>query len=262
MTGEERAQQGVRSVETGLALVAALGAADTGLGLGCLARRAGMAPAKAHRYLVSLVRAGLVEQHPETGHYDLGPLALELGMAALRRLDIVRLADATLHRLRDDLDETVLFAVWGNRGPTVVRWLESSEAVTVNVRLGSVMPLCRSATGRAFLAWGARRVIEPLLDAELAAADDPEVERGRMEALAAQTRSDGVSTVAGDLLPGVAAVAAPVFDHQDEVAGVVTALGYAGGFDADPAGDTARTVRAAADDLSRRLGHRGAGGDG
>ncbi|WP_018718259.1 IclR family transcriptional regulator [Arhodomonas aquaeolei] len=262
MAGEERAQQGVRSVETGLALVAVLGAADTGLGLGSLARQAGMAPAKAHRYLVSLVRAGLVEQHPETGHYDLGPLALELGMAALRRLDIVRLADATLHRLRDELDETVLFAVWGNRGPTVVRWLESSETVTVNVRLGSVMPLTRSATGRAFLAWGEPRVIRPLLDAELATADDPEAERGRMDALAARIRADGVSTVAGDLLPGVAAVAVPVFDHQDDVAGVVTVLGYAGGFDADPAGDTTRAVRAAAGDLSRRLGHRGMAGDG
>ncbi|WP_440995813.1 IclR family transcriptional regulator [Arhodomonas sp. SL1] len=252
MGRDERAQQGVRSVETGMTLVAALAAEETGMGLGALARRAGMAPAKAHRYLVSLARAGLVEQHPDTGVYDLGPLALELGLAALRRMDIVRLADAALHRLRDELDETVLFAVWGNRGPTVVRWLESSDAVTVNVRLGSVMPLLRSATGRAFLAWGARAVVQPQLEHELAGASSEEA-----EAMAERIRRDGVATVSGDLLPGIAAVAAPVFDHQDEVAGVVTALGYSAGFDARPGEAPAAAVCAAARDLSRRLGHRG-----
>ncbi len=255
MSADERSQQGVRSVETGLGLVAVMAAADGGMGLGELARRAGLAPAKAHRYLVSLTRAGLVEQEPDSGRYDLGPLALELGMAALRRLDLVRLADAALQRLRDELDETVLFAVWGNRGPTVVRWLESSEAVTVNVRLGSVMPLINSATGRAFLAWGARTVVQPLLDAELAT-PSARLDAESVARLIEVTREAGVATVSGDLLPGVAAVAAPVFDHQDEIAGAVTALGYAASFDESADGANARAVSAAAADLSRRLGHR------
>ncbi len=44
-----------------------------------LAREAEMSPAKAHPYLVSFSRLGLIEQDRASGHYLLGPLALQLG---------------------------------------------------------------------------------------------------------------------------------------------------------------------------------------
>jgi hypothetical protein len=55
-----------------------------------LAAAAGMSAAKAHRYLVSFQRLGLVTQDPRSTRYDLGPAALQLGLAALARLDPVR----------------------------------------------------------------------------------------------------------------------------------------------------------------------------
>jgi DNA-binding IclR family transcriptional regulator len=39
----------------------------------------------------------------------------------------------------------------GNKGPTIVRIEEPGLPVTVNARVGSVMPLLWSATGRVFL---------------------------------------------------------------------------------------------------------------
>ena len=57
-----------------------------------LAREAGMVPAKAHPYLVSFGKLGLVEQEPTTGRYGLGPLALQLGLISLQQYDPVRLA--------------------------------------------------------------------------------------------------------------------------------------------------------------------------
>ena len=82
-----------------------------------IALAAGMAPAKVHRYLVSLVREGYVSQAGAGGVYDLGPFALELALASLARIDHVRLASEALHELRRRIDETVALAVWGNRGP-------------------------------------------------------------------------------------------------------------------------------------------------
>jgi DNA-binding IclR family transcriptional regulator len=86
-----RRQAGVNSLETGLRLAGVL--AETGLpeALKDIAARAGLAPAKAHRYLVSLIRAGLAEQDSESGRYRLGPLALQLGLGALRGLDVLKL---------------------------------------------------------------------------------------------------------------------------------------------------------------------------
>lgn len=53
------------------------------LPLGELAARAGMASAKAHPYLVSFVRVGLVQQDSATGFYELGPFALQMGLVSL-----------------------------------------------------------------------------------------------------------------------------------------------------------------------------------
>ena len=110
------------------------------LALKDLAARADMPPAKAHRYLVSLIRAGLAEQDRESGRYRLGPLALELGLAALGTMDVLKFGAEVIADLRGEIDETVLLAIWGNKGPVVARWEESTRPVATNVRAGWVMP--------------------------------------------------------------------------------------------------------------------------
>ena len=57
-----------------------------------LAAAAGMSAAKAHRYLVSFQRLGLVQQDSISTRYELGPAALRVGLAALSRVDAVRMA--------------------------------------------------------------------------------------------------------------------------------------------------------------------------
>src|SRR5580693_9493504 len=103
-------QQGVQSVEVGMRLVSALGAARNPLMLKELAAAARMPPAKAHRYLVSLSRVGLVEQNDATGLYDLGRFAVELGLSALGRLSPVSAAEPFLHELREVTQQTVALA--------------------------------------------------------------------------------------------------------------------------------------------------------
>ena len=76
---------GIRSIEKGALILRCMRDAGGPLRLSDLARRAGMSRSMAHGYLVSLVRAGLVEQDRDTGRYDLGEDALQLGLAALTR---------------------------------------------------------------------------------------------------------------------------------------------------------------------------------
>jgi len=257
MSGDPgKTQQGVQSVEVGMRLAECLAYASAPLTLKELAAACDMPAAKAHRYLVSLIRAGVVERHPVTGKYDLGQLALEMGLAALGRLDLVELGGQALLRLRDSLDETLLLAVWGNRGPTVVRWLESSHPVTVNVRLGSVMPLLSSATGRTFLAYLPAAATQAMVAQEMAQPDTPYRDRADVEDIMEAVRAHGLGRVHGDLLPGVAALAAPAFNQQGEPAAVLTALGAASAFDDSWDGPIAEAVREAARALSARLGYR------
>ena len=90
--------RGIQSIEVGGALLRALARSGEPMMLRDLAREAGMAPAKAHPYLVSFSRIGLIEQDETNGRYEIGALALELGLISLRRLSAVRIAAPGLRR--------------------------------------------------------------------------------------------------------------------------------------------------------------------
>ncbi len=252
-------RQGVRSVEVGLRLVKLLADRAQPLALKDLAAGAGMPAAKAHRYLVSLIRAGLAEQDRESGRYRLGPLALDFGLAALRQVDVLKFGGEALAELRAAIDETVMLAVWGNKGPVVARWEESSHPVATNVRAGWVMPLVNSATGRCFAAYLPPAATGPLLEAEflVRAGLGPGGEREHYPARLEEIRAHGLSRVEGDLLRGVASVAAPVFNHTGAIVAVIAALGPQGAFDVAWDGRNAFAVKQAATQLSARLGFRG-----
>ena len=77
----EKERAGIQSVEVGFSLVEALAQASGPLMLKDVAAAAGMSAAKAHRYLVSFQRIGLVTQDERNSRYDLGPAALKIGLA-------------------------------------------------------------------------------------------------------------------------------------------------------------------------------------
>jgi DNA-binding IclR family transcriptional regulator len=250
-----KAQQGIQSVEVGARLLNALVEAPEAQMLRDLAAAARMPPAKAHRYLVSLARIGLVEQQLETGLYDLGPFALQLGLRALARLEPVTSAGPVLVELRREIEQTVALAVWGNEGATIVRWLGADTPVSASLRVGSVMPLTRSATGGAFLAFLPRETTARWLKKEL----ETNVRKGlRPEALEdvehwiAQTRRRGYAHTT-DFIPGIAGIAAPVFDHSGAMTLALVALGYTKPFEARVQ-EIATAVTGRAQVLSRRLG--------
>ena len=245
---------GIHSFEVGLQIARVLAAPPGLQPLKDIAAGAGMPAAKAHRYLVSMVRSGLAEQDRETGHYRLGPLALELGLAALRDLDIHKNGAEAITDLRDTIDETVLLAVWGNKGPVVVRWVESSRPIATNVRAGWVMPLAHSATGRLFAAYLPAALTAPLLKVEFARRAS---ERAAFEASLADIRSRGLSRVEGDLQRGISGIAAPVFGHDGSLVAVIATMGPQGWFDVSWTGPIARATLDAAHRLSRRIGNAG-----
>lgn len=255
---EEGSGGGVQSVEIGLRILDMLSGLDGPQGLSPLARACGLQRAKAHRYLVSLERAGFVEREPVTGRYLLGRKSLQVGLAALAAVDIVRFGSEALPGLVERIGEAAFLAVWAERGPTILRWEDSGRPVTVNVRVGSTMPLLTSATGRVFAAFLPDAVTSALIADELCRPNARRaglLDRAAVDRLLAETRDSGLGRVAGEMLNGVEALCAPVFAHDGRLAGSLTALGTSGAFDSSRGGPVALGLKAAAAALSARLGH-------
>ena len=250
----------VQSAVTGMTVLKTLAAMGGAASLTALASRLGESPAKVHRYLASLVDAELVVQEPDTSRYVLGPEAIAIGLAAMRRSDALTLAGGELATLAEAHGLSCFVAVLGNHGPTIVRWEEPLQTVTVNVRVGSVMPMLWSATGRAFGAFSNAPSFAALIDSDLATATPEQrrqlPDRAAVDALFEQIRRLRCAPVRDVLLIGVSAVAAPIFDAGGKLAAVMTALGTSGTFDPTPGGSIALTVQQAADSVSSRLGWR------
>ena len=150
----EDTRGGVNSVEVAGLLLRLLAEAGGPMRLADLSRAATMPSAKAHRYLVSLVRAGLVEQDPATSRYEFGPLMLRAGLAALGRSDLLKRAERALEAIVGRTGETAAAAVWGTHGPTHVRLVAARHALAANVPPGHVCPMTYSASGLVFCAFG------------------------------------------------------------------------------------------------------------
>jgi DNA-binding IclR family transcriptional regulator len=192
-----------------------------------------------------------------SGHYGIGPMAIALGLAGLRNVDVVRTSAALLPSLRDEINETVLLALWSAQGPVVFNLEQSSRPVYMNIRVGSILPLISTATGRVFAAFMSRDEVGPLLEAECAEARRARLAWGdaaRVQHLLEETRKIGLAHVQGDLVPGVNAIAAPVIDHKDRIAGVIGALGRPEELDVSFDGPVARALKQTANEISRRLG--------
>jgi DNA-binding IclR family transcriptional regulator len=243
------AQRGIQSIEVGGALLRALAHHGRALPLKELAAEAGMAPAKAHPYLVSFGKLGLIEQDAASGRYGLGPLAMQLGLISLQQLDPVALATPLIEALAPALGHTVAVAVWGNRGATIVRIAQPPGPVHVSMRHGTVMSLWGTASGRLFAAWLAPALLRPAVRAE----------RGGPPALSAEElariREQGFSLARELVLPGISAIAVPVFDGSGALQLALTAIGPTAGFDHRAGGAVASPLREAAARLSLRLGH-------
>ncbi|MDH4050262.1 MAG: IclR family transcriptional regulator [Rubrivivax sp.] len=239
-------QRGIQSVEVGGRLLLALAHEGRPMALKDLASAAGMAAAKAHPYLVSFGKLGLIEQDEGSGRYGLGPLAMQLGLISLQQIDPLRGATAQLPTLALAVGQTVGIAVWGNRGATIVRTEPGPLPVHVNMRHGTVMSLRGTASGKLFAAWLPRaqvRASEPGL----------RVDAGFERELQA-IRDAGIAHAVDAAVPGVSALAAPVFDATGQMVLSLTAIGPGASFDVAPDGAPARALKACAQALSSPLG--------
>lgn len=242
---EDPERRGIGAVDIAADVLRAFAAARGPLSLSEVSAATGLSASRLHRYLASLVAQGLLRQRERSGKYDLGPFAASLGLAALARSDFVNAAAAALPGLVDEIGSTALLAVWGPRGPTVVRWERGRDHVVTALGLGSVLPLTTSATGLVFLAYMPEALTRPLLT------------KGsrRDAARAAKTvRAAGYASVDGALIPGLVAVAAPVLNWQGEVEATITLISTDPSRIA-PSGPALAALRA----TCRRLGHEGEG---
>jgi DNA-binding IclR family transcriptional regulator len=211
-------RRGIQSVNIGFRVLAALAAEPGPATLGAVAKQSGLSASQAHRYLASLIASGMAHQDASSGRYDLGPQAIQIGLAALARTDVFAEADPAIAAFTRETGRTTLVAARGPLGPTIVRWHPGRPPVTTSLTVGSVLPLLGSATGHVFLSF---------MNAEEAAgALEHEAIKRSVDVDVIRKKVRGAMSASVDemLIPGLRATAVPILDIQARAALVVTVI--------------------------------------
>jgi len=249
---------GVQSVKVAARILKALAFAGGALPLRDLATATGLARAKVHRYLTSLRNAELVSQDLDTGHYQIGPASVAIGLVGLRRISPVAEVCAALPALRDLINQTVTVAVWSEAGPVVVAMQESDHWITMNIRIGSRLPILTTAIGRTFLAHLPDAVVRPLVALEREDAQAGRIampSNKELDGLTNEIRLRRLSRAPSALFPGVDAIAAPVFDYRNDLVAVMCVVARSEDHITGWDGSDVRALTDVAAQLSARLGY-------
>lgn len=252
-------QRAVQSVEVGGRLLLALSQSPGDLPLKDLAAKAKLTPSRAHPYLVSFQRLGLVLQDGATGRYALGHAALQIGLACLHQLDAVKVGAPMAEELAAATGHCVALSVWGNFGPTIVRLVEARQPLHVALRVGSVMSVTGTATGRAFAAAVPLQRLEAVVVGPVGDEPSPrsmpwKQRRLELQEIAADVRRHGLARAVGKPIPGVNAFSGAAFDHEGNPAIVVTMFDHEDRLESGWNSAGAQAVRQTVAEITARLG--------
>ena len=243
----------VAAVARATAVLDELAAGPGELGTNELARRIGVNPSTASRLLGTLEDARLVEQVPSSGRYRLGLRLLELGNAALGRLDLRAVARPHLEGLVEETGETATLSVPGEQDAVTVDFVQSSSSVQSVARLGRPSVAHATAAGKVLLAFGEASLPAPPLERFTRRTI---VDPGKLAAAVEGVRTQGWAEAAGERERDLNAIAAPIFGADGGLAGVLGLQGPEGRFDREARRQAVPALVSRANAVSEALGWR------
>lgn len=179
----------------------------------------GVSTGTAHRLLAMLLYRGYVSQDPMTKAYAPGPMLLSVGLRASSRLDLPSQARPFLERLHAELDETVHLAVLRGSDALYVDGIESTKALRVASRAGTVHPAHCTSAGKALLAQLPRETLLRLYRDEELVQVTPRSISSRTELFIEleSTAARGYAINFGELEEGIGSIAVAVCDSAGNV---------------------------------------------
>jgi DNA-binding IclR family transcriptional regulator len=248
----------LKSVARAMEMLKAFGRADE-WSVSALARDLELHKSVTHRLLVTMTRAGLLMRNPDTERYSLAMLVATLGHRAERRSTLARVARPYLLDLAARCQETVSLSVVSGTAGLIVDSIESPQSMRFTVHPGETFLLHAGSVGKVLLAYLPPDVIDQIL----AITPLPRYTSKTLTAPAAlrrelaRIRAAGVGFSDGEITPGARSVGAPVWNHEGRVAACVSISAPAIRLAGSAIPRFNRMVTAAAERLSRALGHAG-----
>ena len=216
----------VATVERAVAVLHALADSTGDVGNNEIARRTGINASTVSRLLATLATDELVTRVPDTGRFRLGPRLVELGNAALARVDIRQICRPHLVALTEGTGETATLSVPYEEGTITVDFVQSPSSVRSVAQVGRPSIAHATATGKLFLAFAGAMPAGPLPSYTRRTITDLTV----LAAEVTKIRAQGWAQSVGERENELNAIAGPVCDADGTLTAVLGIQGPAGRF--------------------------------
>jgi DNA-binding IclR family transcriptional regulator len=212
----------------------------------------------AYRLLFTLSHLGFVLFDTETKTYALGPEVLRLGYGYLAARDLVEVATPHLVRLRDRTGWSAHLGELQGGEVVYLARVATRRSIASTVHVGTRLPARSTTMGRILLSGLTPGEVRELYSDDTFAAAG----QGSLAELIEQLADDaqaGVVVQNSGYEPGVASIAAPIQDMSGRIIAAINISAVALlTSDAELNGPLKAEVIAAAQEISRDLGHKAA----
>ncbi|MGI8507452.1 MAG: IclR family transcriptional regulator [Solirubrobacteraceae bacterium] len=247
---------GIQTIERAATILRLLSGGSRRLGVAELARELAVPKGTVHGILRTLALVGFVEQHNDSGKYQLSAGLLPLGFSYLEANELRMGALNATHSLAMQSGESVRVGTLHEHQVLVVHHVSRPDDSRRALEVGSLMPAHATALGKALLA-PHRELVTEFVGADLPRYTPATVTAiRRLLGELDDVSERGWGCEVGELVPGIASIAAPIEDRELVKIG---AIGIEGSIericqDGSPRAELVAHVIESARSASRELG--------
>ncbi len=180
------------------------------------------------RLLHVLERKGFLRQNLKTKKFQLGPSAMNLGIAIKRSLEtnLVHLAKPHMDELRNELKETIALEVFSGNNTVLAYLAKGPHRISLAGNVGDILAVHAAAGAKVILAFSSSRVRERILNGKLArltpnTITDPEHLKKQLQ----EILKNGFSFDREEHDIGTCAMGVPVFNSEGKPCAALVVIG-------------------------------------
>lgn len=213
----------IETLSRGLQILEVFSAESPSLSLAEISAAVELDKSTVFRFVHTLEELDYLERDPETKRYRPGLRVLRLGFTALNGLEVAQIAQPHLKALSAQCGETTNMTIRDGAEIVYVARYSTQQIISVNLQLGSRLPVYCTSMGKAQLIDLSRQELRDLLGEGPYAKVGPNTitTLGDLVAELDKVRQQGYAINDEDLAAGLRSVAAPIRRHNGEIAAAV-----------------------------------------
>lgn len=240
-------QRGIQTVELAGQILRLISSSYKPLSLSEIAEHLDMVPGSVYKYLVSMLRTGLLKRNESTLEFEPGSLCLRLGLAHINHDPLLKDARIELTQLAEKYQVNVFVSMWSDAcGATVVFYKEYGGFFNIGFRLGITLSLTHTATGRLFTTYYEQESLQEFIHHQTDFFDETALQKS-----VEKIKQQGYSSLIDSPTPNISSYAVPVFDQKNKMILGLTAFGQTQHLDQQKSDQIVYELKAIAKNLSR-----------